>query len=106
MIYSRSGERATFSTCFLSDMVQYCIAAGCSNTRSDGVSLFKFPSDPLLREKWTREVKGRAIPGAVLRSTAFCLRSSSAAPVASTSTSLLVKKPRKAYEKRDSSRVR
>ena len=42
---------------FLGKMVQYCIAAGCSNTRSDGVSLFKFPSDPVLREKWTREVK-------------------------------------------------
>ena len=38
-------------------MAQYCIAAGCSNTRSDVVSLFKFPSDPLLREKGTREVK-------------------------------------------------
>ena len=42
---------------FLGKMVQYCIAACCSNTRSDGISLFKFPSDPVLREKWTREVK-------------------------------------------------
>ena len=37
--------------------MQYCTAAGCSNIRSDGVSLFKFPSDPILREKWTREVR-------------------------------------------------
>ena len=137
-------------------MVQYCIAAGCSNTRSDGVSLFKFPSDPLLREKWTREVKrtrdSRSGPtkhsvlcekhfaedsfeadSAIASSMGIAKRKrlrhnaiperprlpaetsaarsrkrvgSSAAPGASTSTSLLVKKPRKAYEKRERSRVR
>ena len=137
-------------------MVQYCITAGCSNTRSDGVSLFKLPSDPLLREKWTREVKrtrdswsgptkhsvlcekhfvedsfeaDSAIAPSMgiakhkrLRHNAIPTRprlptetsaarsrkrvGSSAAPGASTSTSLLVEKPRKAYEKREHSRVR
>ena len=43
-------------TC-LGEMVQYCIAAGCSNTRNDGVSLFKFPTDPGMGDKWTKEVR-------------------------------------------------
>ena len=38
-------------------MVNRCVTAGCSNTHRDGVSLFKFPSDPKLREKWTKQVK-------------------------------------------------
>ena len=37
--------------------MKYCIAAACSNTGTHGVSFFKFPSDPILREKWTKEVK-------------------------------------------------
>ena len=38
-------------------MVKRCVAAGCSNTNSDGVSLFQFPRDPALRMQWTREVQ-------------------------------------------------
>ena len=38
-------------------MVKRCVAAGCSNTHSDGVSLFHFPRDPLLRLQWTRQVQ-------------------------------------------------
>ena len=38
-------------------MVKRCIAAGCSNTHSDGVSLFHFPRDPSLRLQWTRQVQ-------------------------------------------------
>ena len=38
-------------------MVKRCVAAGCSNTYSDGVSLFQFPRDPALRAQWTKEVQ-------------------------------------------------
>ena len=38
-------------------MVKRCIATRCSNTQSDGVSLFHFPRDPLLRLQWTRQVQ-------------------------------------------------
>ena len=38
-------------------MVKRCVAAGCSNTNSDGVSLFQFPRDPALRTQWTKEVQ-------------------------------------------------
>lgn len=34
-----------------------CVAAACSNTHRDGVSLFKFPKDPFLREKWAKQVQ-------------------------------------------------
>lgn len=38
-------------------MVKRCVAAGCSNTYSDNVSLFKFPKDPILRQKWVKNVQ-------------------------------------------------
>jgi len=38
-------------------MVKRCVAAGCSMTYSDGVSLFKFPKDPVLRQKWIKQVQ-------------------------------------------------
>ena len=38
-------------------MVRTCAAAGCSNTNSDGISLFKFPKDKLMRKKWADQVK-------------------------------------------------
>ena len=38
-------------------MVKRCVAAGCSNTYSDNVSLFKFPKDPVLRHKWVKNVQ-------------------------------------------------
>ena len=38
-------------------MVKRCIAAGCSNTYKENVSLFTFPRDPALRERWTRQVR-------------------------------------------------
>ena len=34
-----------------------CVAAACSNTHRDGVSLFRFPRDPCVREKWTKQVQ-------------------------------------------------
>ena len=33
------------------------MAAGCSNTPSEGISLYKFPSDPRLREEWLKQVR-------------------------------------------------
>ena len=38
-------------------MVNRCVAAGCSNTPSDLVSLFKFPNDATLRRKWEKQVQ-------------------------------------------------
>ena len=38
-------------------MVKRCVAAGCSNMYSDNVSLFKFPKDPILRQKWVKQVQ-------------------------------------------------
>ena len=38
-------------------MVKRCVAAGCSNTYSSGVSLFYFPKDQAKRLLWTRQVQ-------------------------------------------------
>ena len=38
-------------------MPKRCVAAGCSNTYSDKVSLFKFPEDPVLRQKRVKQVQ-------------------------------------------------
>ena len=40
-----------------SSMVYKCVAAGCSNSTSDKVTIFKFPSDPVLRSKWEKQVQ-------------------------------------------------
>ena len=36
-------------------MVRRCIAAGCSNTPTGTINLFKFPKDPVLRVNWVRQ---------------------------------------------------
>ena len=38
-------------------MVKTCVAAGCSNTYKEGVSLFHFPKDSVMRKKWADQVK-------------------------------------------------
>lgn len=38
-------------------MVKNCVAANCSNTYGHGVSLFKFPKNPELRQKWIKNVQ-------------------------------------------------
>ncbi len=38
-------------------MVCRCVAADCTNTHKDGVSLFLFPKDPSLKKKWTNAVR-------------------------------------------------
>ena len=38
-------------------MVRRCVAAGCTNTYSDNISLYKFPRDPVLRHKWVKQVQ-------------------------------------------------
>ena len=38
-------------------MVKSCVAANCSNTYGHNVSLFKFPKDPALRQKWIKNVQ-------------------------------------------------
>ena len=38
-------------------MVQRCVAAGCSSTHKEGVSLYSFPKDAGLRKKRAEQVK-------------------------------------------------
>ncbi len=38
-------------------MPHRCIADGCSNTRKDGVSLYKWPEDAHFAKLWTNAVK-------------------------------------------------
>ena len=38
-------------------MVKRCVAANCSDTYKDGVSLFKFPKDKKLRQLWKKQVQ-------------------------------------------------
>ena len=38
-------------------MGRRCIAAGCSNTTKNGVSLHKFPSDKRIRKQWILQIK-------------------------------------------------
>ena len=38
-------------------MVWRCVAAGCSLTHKDGVSLFHFPHDPVLNKQWADQVR-------------------------------------------------
>ena len=38
-------------------MVKRCVAAGCSNAHSECVSLFKFPTDSILRRKLEKQVQ-------------------------------------------------
>ena len=38
-------------------MGRRCVAAGCSNTHSDSISMHKFPKDPELRKKWEKQVQ-------------------------------------------------
>ena len=38
-------------------MVNSCVAAGCNRTCKDGVSLFTFPKNTLLRKKWIDQVR-------------------------------------------------
>ena len=39
------------------EMVNRCVAAGCSNIPSDRVSLLKLPSDGILRRIWKKQVQ-------------------------------------------------
>ena len=38
-------------------MVKRCVAAGCSNTNADGVSLYKFPKNEALRSQWIKQMQ-------------------------------------------------
>uniref|UniRef100_A0A1X7T5A5 THAP-type domain-containing protein n=1 Tax=Amphimedon queenslandica TaxID=400682 RepID=A0A1X7T5A5_AMPQE len=38
-------------------MGRNCVAAGCTNTYKSGVSLFSFPKDKQVRNKWIKEVQ-------------------------------------------------
>ena len=38
-------------------MVKRCVAAGCSNTYKEDVSMFHFPKESVLRCKWVKQVQ-------------------------------------------------
>uniref|UniRef100_A0A3P9ID33 THAP-type domain-containing protein n=1 Tax=Oryzias latipes TaxID=8090 RepID=A0A3P9ID33_ORYLA len=38
-------------------MPSRCVAAGCSNTSSESVSLYKFPKQETLLKQWTKQVQ-------------------------------------------------
>ena len=42
---------------FCGAMGSCCVAAGCSNTHSDSISMHKFPKDSELRWKWEKQVQ-------------------------------------------------
>ena len=46
MMTSEKDPAAAFSLRNLANMVNKCVAAGCSNGPSDKISLFKFPKNP------------------------------------------------------------
>ena len=60
-VIARARDRASYSTSSIIvktlAMVKYCVAAGCKSTSNDGISFFKFPSNPSLRQQWTRQVE-------------------------------------------------
>ena len=41
----------------LAEMVKSCVAAGYARTSNDSISFFKFPSDSVMRQRWTQEVQ-------------------------------------------------
>ena len=43
--------------CIGKEMVDKCVADGCSNIPSDRVSLLKLPSDGILRRTWEKQVQ-------------------------------------------------
>ncbi len=45
------------TTLFTIYVVKTCVAAGCSNTNKDGVSIHSFPGDPALKKKLVDQVK-------------------------------------------------
>ena len=59
-------------------MVKRCVAAECSNTYSDNVSLYKIPRDPILRQQWAKQVQStRAQLSGPSEHSQFCVASTS-----------------------------
>ncbi|KAL3854921.1 hypothetical protein ACJMK2_028654 [Sinanodonta woodiana] len=38
-------------------MVKRCIVGGCSNTKREGVSLHSFPTNPVSRNQWIKQIR-------------------------------------------------
>ena len=53
-------------------MVRRCVAAGCSNTPTSTINLFKFPKDPVLRAKWVRQVRRTRAQWAATEHSVLC----------------------------------
>ena len=58
-------------------MVNKCVAAGCSNTSSSSITLFKFPKDPKLRYEWEKQVLCTRVSDDLSRSGSSCSKSKS-----------------------------
>ena len=54
-VYAKSEPRKPVSIISI-DMGKRCVAAGCSNTNADGVSLFRFPRNQSLRQQWNKQL--------------------------------------------------
>ena len=48
------------------------MAAGCSNTPSNKIRLYKFPSDPRIREKWIKQVRRTRLQWTATRHSVLC----------------------------------
>ena len=53
----RDIRKGTLVHCRALPWQKKCVAAGCSNTPSGGVSLLKLPSDGVLRRIWEKQVQ-------------------------------------------------
>ena len=57
-IYVIRNGPAELDICVSSNnMVKRCVAAGCSNTHGDGISLISFPRNLSLRAQWNKQVQ-------------------------------------------------
>ena len=53
-------------------MPNRCVAAGCSNTARPGITLYKFPKDPVLRKQWERQVQRTRVKWTATESSVLC----------------------------------
>ena len=54
---NRVEQKAIFIRKLYTNMVNRCVAAGCSNVATDNISVFTFPFDVNLRRKWVAAVR-------------------------------------------------
>ena len=63
-----AGKRYPFDA----KMPNRCVATGCSSTASPGISLYKFPNDPVLQKRWERQVQRTRAKWTATESSVLC----------------------------------